>query len=246
MSELKAVVLAGGKGTRMRTEGCDLPKVMRLALGRPLLSYVLDALPVERQDAVVVVGYMRETVMDAFPECQFAVQEEQLGTGHAVMCAMPALAGFTGSVLVCCGDAPLISKKTYAALWQEHQASGNDCTLLSGTAPEVMPGYGRMKRDEKGNFLRIVEAKDCTPEEYNIKEYNSGVMIFKVDKLAEALKELRTDNAQGEYYITDAPDIMMSRGDKVGVCVQPMGDELIGVNTPEQLLEVEAALMARK
>lgn len=241
-NELRAVVLAAGKGTRLRTEGIDLPKVMRLALGRPLISYVLSALPVkEKKDAVIVVGYMREKVTAAFADYTFAVQEEQLGTGHAVMSAKEALSGYDGDVLVCCGDMPLVSAATYRALWETHISEKNDCTMLSGRSDEPLP-YGRVVRDAHGGFVRIAEEKDCTPEELKIRELNSGIYIFKAPLLFTALRELRTDNAQGEYYLTDVPDIMLRRGDKVGVCVREMGSELIGVNTVEQLEQVEKIL----
>ena len=246
MKDLKAIVLAAGKGTHMRTEGCDLPKVMRTALGKPLLYYVLSALPVEKkEDAVIIVGYKKETVMEAFSGYTFAVQEEQKGTGHAASCAEGALKDFDGNVIICCGDTPLISAETYDALVKTHVEEENDCTMLSGTSPEPLKGYGRVMHDENGAFLKIVEERDCTPEEAKIQEYNSGVFVFRAKKLFSALKELKTDNAQGEYYLTDAPYIMKARGDKVGVCVRPMGDELIGVNTPEQLSEVERILLSR-
>lgn len=243
MSEqIRAVVLAAGKGTRLRTEGVELPKVMRQALGKPLISYVLNALPVEeKKDVIIVVGYMREKVTDAFPDYTFAVQREQLGTGHAVMSAGDALSGFSGHVLVCCGDMPLVRAETYRALWEEHLRAGNDCTLLSGTSREPLP-YGRVLRDENSGFLRIVEERDCSPQELEIRELNSGIYIFRTPKLLSALTELRTDNAQGEYYLTDAPAIMLRRGDRVGVCVREMGSELIGVNTVEQLAMVEDIL----
>lgn len=247
MEKLKSIVLAAGKGTRMRTDGQDAPKVMRSALGRPLLAYVLDALPVaSRADAVVVVGYMKEQVIAAFPECTFAVQAEQLGTGHAVICAADALAGYNGDVLICCGDTPLVRRETYDALVSRHREAGNDCTLLSGTSPTPLAGYGRVLRSADGGFVRIVEERDCTPEEAAVREYNSGIYIFNAKKLFSALSELKSDNAQSEYYLTDAPAIMLRRGDKVGVCVREMGSELIGVNTPEQLKEVENVLLTRK
>lgn len=243
MSEkLCAVVLAAGKGTRLRTEGVELPKVMRRALGRPLIAYVLEALPVkEKKDVTIVVGYMREKVTDAFPEYTFAVQQEQLGTGHAVSSTKDALADYGGHVLVCCGDMPLVRAETYEALWTEHIRSGNDCTLLSGTSDEPLP-YGRVLRDKNGDFLRIIEEWDCTPEEKKIRELNSGIYIFHAKKLFSALSELRTDNSQGEYYLTDVPDIMLQRGDKVGICIREMGNELVGVNTVEQLNLVEDIL----
>lgn len=246
MENLKAIVLAAGKGKRMHSEDSDLPKVMREALGRPLLGYVLEALPVENpQDAIIVVGYKREKVIEAYPERTFAVQAEQKGTGHAVASAREALEGFSGDVLVCCGDTPLITRETLEGLCRAHRESGSDCTVLAGAAKEPMPGLGRVKRTEKGEFIAIVEERDCTPEEREIREFNSGIYVFNSEKLFSALKLLKTDNAQGEYYLTDVPYIMRERGDRVSVSVQDMGPELIGVNRPEELSEVERILKER-
>lgn len=243
LENVKTVILAAGKGTRMRTEGIDLPKVMRQALGRPLLAYVLDAAPGE---PILVVGYQKESVLAAFPNCAYCVQAEQKGTGHAVQCAAPLLEGFDGDVLVCCGDTPLVTRETLEGLVNLHRAEGNDCTVLAGASAVPMPGLGRVKRTPAGGFEKIVEEKDCTPEEREIREYNAGIYVFACQKLLSALTELKTNNAQHEYYLTDAPAILLARGDKVGVCVRDMGAELIGVNTPEQLQEVEDILKERQ
>ena len=241
---IKAVVLAAGKGTRLHTEGCDIPKVMRPAAGRPLLAYVceaLDFIPSER--IVLVVGYLREQVMEAFPQCRFAVQEQQLGTGHAVASASGELADFDGDVLVCCGDMPLIRQETYLALVRQHVSEGNDCTLLTGTADGALP-YGRILRGTDGRFRAIVEEKDCTPEQKQIRELNSGVYVFRAPALCRMLGRLRTDNAQGEYYLTDVPALMLHDVLKVGVCCRELGNEILGVNTPEQLRQVSSLLAA--
>ncbi len=239
---LKAIVLAAGKGTRMRTDGCDLPKVMRLANGKPLLHYVLSALDfIAPSDTIVVVGYKKEYVMDAFSEYTFAVQDQQLGTGHAVQCAFDTLSDFDGDVLICCGDMPLIKESTYKALVETHRASNNACTMLTGTASADLP-YGRVLRDENGNFLHIVEQKDCTPEQLLIKELNAGVYVFDAASLRDALHQLKNNNASGEYYLTDAPAHIRAAGKTLGICKLSLGNEIIGVNTPDQLAEVEAAL----
>lgn len=241
-NKLKAVVLAAGKGTRLRTEGCDLPKVMRQALGKPLLYYVLDALSfIEKEDAIIVVGYQKEKVMEYFGGYEFAEQKEQLGTGHAVMSAADALQGYDGAVLVCCGDMPIIKKETYMALAETHFSEGNDCTMLTGTSDEALP-YGRVVRDENGGFLKIIEEKDCTPEEKKIEELNSGVYIFNSKKLLPALSKLKNNNSQGEYYLTDVPYVLQAQGDRIGICKRNLGSEIIGVNTPEQLAQVEQLL----
>ncbi len=239
---LKAVVLAAGKGTRLRTEGVDLPKVLRQANGRPLLSYVLDALDfLPPEDVVLVVGYEGEKVAAAFPGYPNALQDPQLGTGHAVQCAKSALSGFEGHILVCCGDMPLMSREAYEKLWAQHLDQGNSCTLMAGVARQPLP-YGRILRDSQGGFARIVEDRDCTPEEKQVKELNAGVYIFRSADLWEALTTLRPDNAQGEYYLTDAPAWLLSQGKKVGVCAACTPEEMLGVNTVEQLHQVEEIL----
>lgn len=243
---LKAIVLAAGKGTRMRTDGSNLPKVMRLACGEPLLHYVLRALEfISPQDTVIVVGYQKEKVMEAFPSYCFAEQKEQLGTGHAVRAAFNVLKDFDGDVLICCGDMPLIRRHTYETLVNSHRESGHLCTMLTGTSDLELP-YGRIERDEAGNFLRIVEQKDCSPEQLSIRELNAGVYVFDAKALRGALNRLKNNNASGEYYLTDVPDLLRQDGATLGVCTLELGNEIIGVNTPEQLAKVETALLERK
>ena len=243
MENIKAVVLAAGKGTRLQTEGVDLPKVMREALGKPLLHYVLEGLGfINKEDITIVVGYKKEKVTDYFSGYGFAIQAEQLGTGHAVMSAKEALDGYDGAVLVCCGDMPLITRETYEALVKTHFEEGNVCTMLTGTSAEKLP-YGRVLRDENGAFLRIVEEKDCTPEQKKIDELNSGVYVFDAKKLLPALSQLKNNNSQGEYYLTDVPYVLQAQGDKIGICKRELGYEIIGVNTVEQLEQVEKILL---
>ena len=244
--EIKAIVLAAGKGTRLQTEGITLPKVMRQAAGRPLLAYVLDALSfLPKENIILVVGYHREDVEAAYPDYPAALQAEQLGTGHAVQCAASRLEGFNGSVLVCCGDMPLMKKETYESLCRTHAAGGNVCTILSGISEEELP-YGRVIRGADGAFERIVEDKDCTPEEKAVRELNAGVYLFRAPELFEALGHLRCDNAQGEYYLTDVPAWLLAHGGKVGVCPTCTPEEMLGVNTPAQLEQVERTLMQRE
>lgn len=243
---IKAVVLAAGQGKRLGSGEAGIPKVMRMASGKPLLGHVLDSLSfIARKDAILVVGYMKEQVIDAFPDCEFAVQEEQLGTGHAVAMAKGILQDFDGAVLVCCGDMPLITRETYLALCHEYFAGGADCVILTGVYDEKKP-YGRIVRGDDGSFLRIVEQKDCSPEEDAIREYNSGVFVFSCSALLESLDLLNSNNAQNEYYLTDVPAIILSKGGKVGLCRRELGNELLGVNTKEDLAQVEALLSCSK
>ena len=242
----KAVILAAGKGTRLQSEQYQLPKVLREANGMPLLYYVLDALSfLDKKDTVIVAGYMKEKVMDRFPEYPYAIQAEQKGTGHAVQCARDQLRDFDGTVLVCCGDMPLIRRETYEALLKAHETNGCTCTFLTGTCKEDLP-YGRILRDEKGNFLRVVEDKDCSPEEKKIRELNAGVYAFDAKELLACLELLKNDNAQGEYYLTDVPELMRMRGGSIGICCTELNEQIIGVNTVEQLRQVEGFLQARE
>ena len=179
---------------------------------------------------MLVVGYEREKVTAAYPDYLHAVQEPQRGTGHAVQCAREALAGFTGSVLVCYGDMPLLRRETYESLIATHRKEGNACTLLSAVSDKELP-YGRIVRKADGAFSHIVEDKDCTPEEKAIRELNVGVYVFEAGPLWEAIDQLQPNNAQGEYYLTDAPSYILSRGGKVGACPTCTPEEMLGVNT---------------
>jgi len=242
MSNVKAVVLAAGKGTRLQSELYDLPKVLREANGKPLLHYVLKALDfLPKEDTILVVGYKRDKVINRFPEYPHAVQEPQKGTGHAVQCAEKFLRDFDGTVLVCCGDMPLVRKETYESLLQEHQRNDCVCTFLTGTSDLNLP-YGRIIRDENGGFVRVVEDRDCTPEQKQIPELNAGVYAFDCQELLACLKLLKDDNAQGELYLTDVPELMRKRGGKIGLCCVELGAQIIGVNTPDQLQKVEDIL----
>lgn len=242
MTNLKALVLAAGKGTRLQTEGIDLPKVMRLADGKPLLHYVLSSLSfLPPEDIILVVGWKKEAVLAAFPQYPHAVQEQLNGTGGAVQYAAPLLEGFEGHLIVCCGDTPLMSQKTFQALAKTHLEEGNACTMLSARLPEG-GSYGRVLREEDGSFQRIVEARDCTPEQAAVTEVNTGTYVFHVPALLSVLNELNQDNAQGELYLTDVPALLKARGLRVGLCDTCSPDEMLGVNTVEQLQQVEDLL----
>lgn len=242
MTNLKALVLAAGKGTRLQTEGIDLPKVMRLADGKPLLHYVLSSLSfLPPEDIILVVGWKKEAVLAAFPQYPHAVQEQLNGTGGAVQYAAPLLEGFEGHLIVCCGDTPLMSQKTFQALAKTHLEEGNSCTMLSARLPEG-GSYGRVLREADGTFQRIVEARDCTPEQAAVTEVNTGTYVFHVPALLSVLNELNQDNAQGELYLTDVPALLKARGLRVGLCDTCSPDEMLGVNTVEQLQQVEDLL----
>jgi len=243
--KLKVVVLGAGKGTRLRDGDSDAPKVMRRACGKPLLQHVISALPVkEKKDIIIVVGYGKQQVMEYFNGYEFAVQEEQLGTGHAVMAAAGLLEDYDGAVLVCYGDMPIIREETYRELIDAHFSAKNDCTILTGESDLPQP-FGRIVTDADGGFVCVVEEKDCTPEQLKIKELNTGVYVFDNQLMLNALKQIKNNNSQSEYYLTDVPGIMVQEGNKVGIFSSNLGDEILGVNTLDQLILAEEMLNKR-
>lgn len=245
MEKIKAVVLAAGKGTRLQTEGETAPKVLRKALEKPLLSYVLNAIDfIAKEDTILVVGYKKEQVQAAFSEYPFAVQTQQKGTGHAVMAAKDAIGTGSFPVLVCYGDMPLLQKETYEDLLHTHLAEKNACTMLTGSTDLNLP-FGRIVRDDTGKFLEVVEDRDCTPTQKEITELNVGVYVFESTYLLAALDKLTPQNKQGELYLTDVPAILRKQGLPIGICKRELGHELIGVNTVEDLALVEKSLQAR-
>ena len=240
-----ALVLAAGMGKRMNS---DLPKVLHPMAGRPLLAHVLgalDELGVGRK--VVVIGHQREKVREAFADrddLEWAVQAEQRGTGHACQMAAPALGDFAGTLLIVCGDTPLLTAGTLHALLQTHKASVASVTVLSMRLPDPK-GYGRIIRDthsSEGHAIeRIVEEKDATPEQRAIDEVNSGIYAFDYTALTSVLSRLTADNSQGEYYLTDTVSLLQSLGKKAAVLCAADHRELLGINTVDQLAEAEAA-----
>ena len=248
MKNIKAVVLAAGKGTRISSAETDAPKVMRMACEKPLLGYVLEAISfIEKKDTIIVVGYKKESIIDYFGEKNYTyvIQEEQLGTGHAVMAAKEELKDYKGNVLLCYGDMPLMRSEAYENLLKTHIEQENDCTILSSENEDTM-SFGRIERDENGQFVHIVEDKDCTPRQKKITELNTGIYIFDTELLLSALGELKNNNSQGEYYVTDVPKIMKDKNAKIGIYKSNLADDIIGVNTVEQLNLVEDILRRRK
>ncbi|MBX3419248.1 MAG: NTP transferase domain-containing protein [Pirellulaceae bacterium] len=241
-----AIILAAGKGTRMKSE---LPKVLCQANGRPLVGYVIDALQAAGVDQLIcVVGYRAELVQESLgriPNIAFAVQAEQLGTGHAVMMCREHLQNRTGPVVVVAGDSPMLQTASVLKIldaYHEHKAG---CVL--GTLQHPNPsGLGRIVRDTNGEFVRIVEEKDASESEKAINEVNMSTYVFDAQALLRGLEQLTNNNQQREYYITDLPEILRSQGLPVMALpvLQPI--EALSVNTVEQLAEVEAALQQLK
>jgi bifunctional UDP-N-acetylglucosamine pyrophosphorylase / glucosamine-1-phosphate N-acetyltransferase len=240
-----ALVLAAGKGTRMKS---DLPKVLFPVCGRPMLQYVVDALEQSGlRRTILVVGYRAELVRETVngrAGVEFALQAEQLGTGHAVMVCRPLLADYDGPVLVVTGDAPLIQATTINALLAEFERTKPSCLL--GTIRKDNPaGLGRVVRDAQGEFLAIVEDKDATPEQKQITEVNMSYYVFDCRDLLAALDHIRADNVQAEYYLTDVPGVLKAQGKPVRALCALQPCEALGVNTIDELAAVEAALRAQ-
>ena len=237
-----AVVLAAGKGTRMKS---DLPKVLCQANGRPLVSYVLDSLyQAGVAGMVVVVGYKEELVkaeLGSDDKLQFATQSEQLGTGHAVMMCREQLAKHDGPVVVVAGDSPMLQSSSIKALLDDFEKTKPACIL--GTLIHDDPtGLGRIVRDADDKFIGIVEHKDATEEQRKIAEVNMSTYVFDCQKMLAALDRLTDDNLQKEYYITDIPAILLSDKEDVRALPVLKPIEALSVNTVEHLADVERAM----
>ncbi|WP_078067121.1 bifunctional UDP-N-acetylglucosamine diphosphorylase/glucosamine-1-phosphate N-acetyltransferase GlmU [Streptomyces jeddahensis] len=242
------VVLAAGEGTRMKSA---TPKVLHEICGRSLVGHVLAAArELEPQELVVVVGHAREQVAAHLAEidadARTAVQEKQKGTGHAVRMALEELGGAVdGTVIVVCGDTPLLTGETLQRLAATHAADGNAVTVLTAEVPDAT-GYGRIVRDEaSGAVTAIVEHKDATEAQRAIREINSGVFAFDGRLLADALGRVRTDNSQGEEYLTDVLGILREAGHRVGAAVAGDHREIAGINNRVQLAEARRILNDR-
>ncbi len=226
----------------------ELPKVMHSACGRPMVEHVLDAARAAGvKRLVVVVGYQAELVRGGLArhrDVEFALQTEQKGTGHAVQMCAEQLVNHDGPVLVLAGDTPLLRGESLAGLLAELRDQRAACVI--GTAiTENNFGLGRVVRAPSGDFLRIVEQKDTTPEEAAIREINTGCYAFDSRLLFRALTQIRPNNSQGEYYLTDVPAILKADGHRVIAAAKLTIEEALGVNTPEQLAEVETVLRKR-
>jgi bifunctional UDP-N-acetylglucosamine pyrophosphorylase / glucosamine-1-phosphate N-acetyltransferase len=244
-SPAAVVILAAGEGTRMKSR---TPKVLHEVSGRSLLGHAIAAAgELEPQRLVVVVGHAREqvgaAVSAADPDADIVIQDQQLGTGHAVRMVIESVGTIPGTVLVTYGDMPLLRAQTLRDLVDEHHAAGNAVTVL--TARGDAAGYGRIVRDDSGAFLRIVEERDASPAERAIDEYNSGCYALDGELLADAIKRVTTDNAQGQEYLTDVVDILRRDGHRVGAMVAADAGEIAGVNDRIQLAQVRRALNDR-
>lgn len=240
---LATVILAAGKGTRMKSK---TPKVLHNICGSTMLSYVIDAADgAGVKKIIVVVGYGADWVArEVEGRAQVAHQAEQLGTAHALMQAGPFLSDFKGQLIVLCGDTPLIEASTISGLIKSHRDAGSMVTVLTAVM-ENPAGYGRIVRDNQGNVVKIIEQKDATPEEKQIREVNTGVYCFEADGLFKALNQLTPNNAQGEYYLTDIIERYAGEGRQVGAVTIENPVEITGINDRVQMAEVERYMRGR-
>lgn len=243
MSELRAVILAAGKGTRMRSK---LPKVLHKVGGKPMLQHVLDAADAAgAAEKIVIVGHEAELVEAMVGEQgKIVLQAEQLGTGHAVMQTQDALADFKGTVMILCGDTPLLDGAELKKFYEAHVQSGAAATVLTAHMDNPF-GYGRIVRDAEGNVQGIVEEKDADAQQKLIKEVNTGIYCLECPLMFEVLSTLTCDNAQGEYYLTDVLTKLNAAGRKVGGVVTEDSDMVMGINSRRQLAEAESVMRER-
>ena len=238
-----SVILAAGMGTRMKSK---MPKVLHKVCGKPLSKWVIDASKAAGADKVcAVVGHKAETVKEVLGDvCEFALQTEQKGTGHAVMQAIDVIKNSKGEVVILNGDTPLITAETINKAIEYHKNNGNQATVITAILDDAT-GYGRIVRDNDGSVLKIVEQKDASEEEKKINEVNSGRYVFDAQSLVYALDKITPNNAQGEYYLTDTLEILLSAGKKIGGYAISDNDEIRGINDRVQLNEAEKIMQKR-
>jgi UDP-N-acetylglucosamine diphosphorylase/glucosamine-1-phosphate N-acetyltransferase len=242
---IAVIVMAAGKGTRMNS---DSPKVMHHVGGQPLIEHVLAAArELHPNRLIVIVGHQREKVKASIqaPDVEFAIQEPQLGTGHAVLQAKPLLNDFAGEIVILSGDVPLLRAKTLQRLIHQHRSKRAAATVLSTTCPDPT-GYGRIVRDIQGGFTQIIEEREASSDVKHIREINSGIYCFNSNDLLPALEELRTDNSKGEYYLTDVIRFLKDRGEIVQAVNIADFEEVRGINTIHELADAEAAFRQAK
>jgi len=244
--KIAAIILAAGEGKRMGVT--DKPKVMVEISGKPMVEHLVDAVEGAKvNDITLVVGFKKETVKQYFKDrTKFVEQTEQLGTGHAVMMAEDSLTGKSDAIITCYGDMPLFKSETIKSLVETFEKEKPTVAMLTVKFDD--PGFwafGRIVRDKNGEISGIVEQKDCNPEQLKIKESNPSFFIFDSKFLWDNLKNLNTENAQGEYYLTDMIKVAKDQGKKIVSVPVSEESEVLGANTPEQLGEIEEILEKR-
>ncbi len=245
MTSCASLILAAGKGTRMKS---DLAKVLHPLGGRAMIHWVLDgAEAAGLAPNILVIGHQADQVREELSgrEVAFALQTEQLGTGHAVIMARSRIEDLDGDLLVLSGDVPLIRPETLTGLLDLHRAREAAATVLSAVL-EDPSGYGRVLRNAEGDLEAIREHRDATEAEREVREINSGIYVFRIPDLLEALELLSDDNDQGEYYLTDTLEILKGLGRRVAASICPDPEEIGGINDVAQLSAAEKVLAERK
>ena len=236
-NQLHIGILAAGKGSRM---GSELPKVLHQLNGKSLIDYVLDTASELNPDSItLVVGFQKNRVKNHIQNdnVNYVSQEQQLGTGHAALQLENQLANQSGHLLILYGDAPNIKSSTLSPIINEHINENRNATLITAVLDDPT-GYGRIIRNQDGDLLKIVEEKDCTPDEKKIKEWNPGIYIFKIPQLFSELKRIKSNNASNEYYLTDVIELIKENSPVQAKKIDnPM--EVIGINTINQLNSLE-------
>jgi UDP-N-acetylglucosamine diphosphorylase/glucosamine-1-phosphate N-acetyltransferase len=241
-NNIACIILAAGLGTRMKS---NKAKVLHQLLGKPMILYVVEtANQVAGKNVIVVVGHQAEKVKQVVGEryqVNFALQKEQLGTGHAVMCALDLIPVDVEDVLIICGDVPLLTHETLSALLKYHQDESRDISVLA-VKVDNPTGYGRILMDQNGHLTGIVEEADANATEKAIPLINSGIYCIKKMFLGNNLKRIESDNAQNEFYLTDIIKIGHDQNRSMGVVVGNNQEEIIGINSPDELKQAERIL----
>lgn len=244
-SPLYVVILAAGKGTRMKS---NKAKVLHEVFYAPMVHHVLHAVsPLKPAKSIVVIGHQREAVEKSLSNfsVKLVLQEEQLGTGHAVLCAEPAIDEMEGCVMILCGDTPLIRPETLLNMVQQHQSEKSILTVMT-TILDNPTHYGRIITDDKGNVLSIVEEKDANPEQKKIQEINAGIYCIDTRFLFSHLKNIGTDNSQGEVYLTDIVTQAVKEKLNVHRFINPESHDVLGVNSRLELSQAHHELQLRR
>ena len=238
---LKTLILAAGKGTRMKS---DLPKVIHKVCGVPMVKKIADICStIGSENNILILGHKKEEILKVLEDVEHVVQLEQLGTGHAVMQAQEKLKDHKGTVMVLCGDTPLLTRETLENLYKEHKKSGAVTTILTSIYENPF-GYGRIVK-ENDNVKAIIEEKDATEEERKIQEVNAGVYCFETQELLEALSKITNNNKNGEYYLTDVVGINVSQGKKVKTYILEDNNEILGINSKVELEKANRIMRER-